>query len=104
MPNIMSAKKALRQSQRKRAHNLFWKKRIKGVIKEVENLLKTKDVSLDILKEKESLLQKYVDKAAKKKVIAKNKADRLKSRYAQRITAYSGYRGNKREDKKASQG
>ncbi|MBD3365943.1 30S ribosomal protein S20 [candidate division WWE3 bacterium] len=88
MPNIMSAKKALRQSERKRAHNLFWKTRVKRVVKELKNLLATKGTSPDILKEKESLLQKYLDKAAKKNVIHKNKADRLKSRYAQKVTAY----------------
>ncbi len=88
MPNTMSSKKALRQSRRKRSHNLFWKNRVKIVVKDLKDSLQTKGATLDILKEKESLLQKYLDKAAKEKVIAKNKANRLKSKYAKRITAY----------------
>jgi len=98
----MSAKKALRQSNRKRAHNLFWKSRIKKVTKELRNLLQTKDARLDILKEKESLLQKYLDKAAKKNVIHSNKADRLKSRYAQKITDYFGTTKKAKKAKKAT--
>lgn len=90
MPNTISTKKALRQSKRKRVHNLFWKNRIKSVTKELNKLLQTKGSTLGILKEKESLLQKYADKASKKNVISKNKANRLKSKYAQRITAYFG--------------
>ena len=81
MPNTMSSKKALRQSRRKRSHNLFWKNRVKIVVKDLKDSLQTKGATLDILKEKESLLQKYLDKAAKEKVIAKNKANRLKSKY-----------------------
>ncbi len=88
MPNTMSAKKALRQSERKKAHNLFWKTRVRGVAKDIRNLLKTKDATMDVLKEKEILLQKYSDKAVKEKVIHKNKANRLKSRYAKKITAH----------------
>ena len=100
MPNIKSAKKALRQSERKRAHNLFWKNRIKSVRKELDKLLQTKGSSLDILKEKESLFQKYLDKASKKNVIGKNKANRLKSRYAQRITAYFENKGKSKKSSK----
>ena len=88
MPNTMSAKKALRQSERKRAHNLLWKNRVKGVVREMKVLLKDKKADPAILREKEILLQKYADKASKEKAISSNKANRLKSRYAQRITAH----------------
>lgn len=90
MPNTMSAKKALRQSQRKRAHNLFWKSRIRSVVRDLKELLQDKNSDPAILKEKEVLLQKYSDKAVKEKVVSGNKANRLKSKYAQKITAHQG--------------
>ena len=40
-----------------------------------------------LVKEEVSLLQKTLDKAAKNKIIHKNKANRLKSKYAKRISA-----------------
>jgi ribosomal protein S20 len=92
MPNTMSAKKALRQSYKKRAHNLFWKNRIRAVVRDLKGLLQDKNSDPAILKEKEVLLQKYSDKATKEKVISGNKANRLKSRYAQKITAHQGYK------------
>ncbi|HLB51341.1 hypothetical protein A3F07_00155 [candidate division WWE3 bacterium RIFCSPHIGHO2_12_FULL_38_15] len=86
MPNTMSAAKALRQSNKKRQHNLFWKKRISDVRKQISRLLQTKNLNADILNKELSLLAKALDKAAKEKVIHKNKANRLKSRYARKIT------------------
>jgi ribosomal protein S20 len=75
MTKTMNAKKAHRGSERKKLHNLFWKKRIKTARKSFTET------------EKESLvnLQSVLDKAANNKVIHKNKASRLKSRYAKRL-------------------
>jgi ribosomal protein S20 len=75
MTKTMNAKKAHRGSERKKLHNLFWKKRIKVARK---SFVET---------EKESLvnLQSVLDKAANNKVIHKNKASRLKSRYAKKL-------------------
>ncbi|HSX39762.1 MAG TPA: 30S ribosomal protein S20 [Candidatus Saccharimonadales bacterium] len=87
MPNIMSAKKALRQSAKRHEQNQSWKKKIKAVTKNLDQLLQTNSSTVDILKKEESALQKVLDKAANKNVIHKNKADRLKARYAKRITA-----------------
>lgn len=91
MPNTKSAKKALRQSQQKRAHNQFWKIRVHAVTREIKKLLQSKDYDLSQLKEKEKLLQKYSDKASKTKAISRNKANRLKSKYAQKISARQGF-------------
>jgi len=102
----MSAKKALRQSQRKRAHNLFWKNRVRLVVHDLKALLQDKKSELVVLKEKEVLLQKYSDKATKEKVISRNKANRLKSRYAKKISAHQGFTGEaprKVASKKASE-
>lgn len=87
MPNIKSAKKAVRSSSRKRQFNNFWKRRIKNSIKNLDNTLKTGKVDTDILNKELSVLQKVLDKATKNNVIHKNKANRLKSRYANKITA-----------------
>ena len=75
MAKIESSKKAHRGSEKKRKHNLFWKKRIKVAQKSF------------VAKEKESLvnLQSVLDKAANNKVIHKNKASRFKSRFARKL-------------------
>ena len=50
MPNIKSAKKALRQSVKKRAHNLFWKGRIRNARKKLLKTIESKGTDIDILK------------------------------------------------------
>lgn len=87
MANTSSAKKAVRSSERKRQHNLFWKKKIKDNVKALQKSLGIKEPKVEALNEQLHALQKNVDKAAKEKVIHKNKANRLKSRYAKRISA-----------------
>lgn len=83
MPNIQSAKKALRQSARRRANNLKrqgeYKKAIKSYLKLIAE--KNKEAAAKLLPR----VFKALDKAAKTKVIKKNKASRLKSRLAAKI-------------------
>ena len=78
MPITKSAKKALRQSKKRRARNIRRKEAFKDIIKNIRNLtLENKK------KEAEKLLPKAykaLDKAAKTGVIKKNTADRKKSR------------------------
>ena len=88
MQNIKSAEKAVRSSKRKNAHNLFWKKKVKEALKSLKNGIDAKE-SAEILKEKLTAFQKVVDKSAKEKVTQKNRANRLKSIYAAKITALS---------------
>ena len=88
MANTKSAKKAILQSQKKRQHNLFWKGKIKDAVKTINRTIKTEDKNPDILNQQVSLLQKALDKASKENVIHKNKANRIKSRYALKITAH----------------
>lgn len=89
MPNTSSAKKALKQSKKKRQHNLFWKRRIRNMVKNIRRQLADGSVNADIIKKKESLLYKIIDKAAKNDVIKKNKASRLKSKVAKELSAYA---------------
>lgn len=88
MPNTMSAKKAVRQSKNKEEHNLFWKRRIYSIKKALTKTLQTKGANADILNNEYKALQKVVDKAAKEKVIHKNKAGRIKARFAKKIAAH----------------
>lgn len=78
MPITTSAKKALRQSLRRREKNLVYKNKIKKLIKEVRTLVLEKKIE----EAKKLLPQVYkaLDKAAKVGVIKKNAASRSKSR------------------------
>ena len=72
-----SAKKAIRQNERRKAINIIYKNKIKILSKEVKNLVLAKKIN-----EAKTLLPKLYqafDKAAKVGVIKKNKASRLKS-------------------------
>lgn len=83
MPITKSAKKALRQSLKRRARNIQKKEKIKKLLKEVRNLVSQKKI-----KEAKSLLPqvyKFLDKAAKTGLIKKNTASRKKSRITQSI-------------------
>lgn len=78
MPITTSAKKALRQSIRRRAQNLIKKESYKKASKDLRKLVAEKK-----LPEARALLPKVfkaLDKAAKTNVIKKGKASRLKSR------------------------
>lgn len=83
MPITQSAKKALRQSSRKKAVNDRRTKAMKDAIKKVDRLVKDKKVT-EALKLVPTAF-KAIDKAAKRGVIKKNTAARNKSRLA-RIT------------------
>jgi small subunit ribosomal protein S20 len=83
MPIKKSAKKALRQSLKRRAQNLVYKRKIKKLIKEIREFASEKKI-----KEAKNLLPqiyKILDKAAKIGVIKKNTAARKKSRLTKLI-------------------
>ena len=83
MPITKSAKKALRQSERRKIRNLQKKEKIKKLIKQVKGLALGKKIE-----EAQKLLPrvyKILDKAAKTGLIKKNTAARKKSRIAKAI-------------------
>ncbi len=83
MPITKSAKKALRQSKRRRQKNLRQLKAMKDIIKNIRKLaLENKKAEVEKL-----LPQAYkaIDKAAKNGIIKKNNADRKKSRLTRLI-------------------
>jgi len=86
MPNTKSAKKAVRSSNRKNEHNLLWKKKIRDALRALKGGIDDKE-PVDLLEKKLISLQKVLDKASKEKVIHKNKANRVKSIYAGKVSA-----------------
>jgi small subunit ribosomal protein S20 len=87
MPVTKTAKRALRVSNRRHAENLrtkaIYKKAVKVVRKAVES-------GAGNVNELVSKAQSALDTATKSKTIHKNKAARLKSRLAKRVTAVAG--------------
>lgn len=85
MPITQSAKKALRQSIRRRERSLKKKDELKSVIKRYKKLISAKNKAAA---EKElPLVFQKLDKAAKINLIKKNKASRLKSQLSRLLTA-----------------
>lgn len=78
MPITKSAKKAVRQSSRKRGYNIRRKNKIKDVTKEWKSLVAAKKI--EEAKKLLPSIYKALDKAAKSKTIKKNTASRKKSR------------------------
>ncbi len=78
MPITKSAKKALRQSVRRKARNLVYKKKIKDLIKKVRGLVLEKRI--EEAKKLLPQIYKILDKSAKVGIIKKNTASRKKSR------------------------
>ncbi len=82
MPITQSAKKAYRQSIRRRVRNLSNAKAVKSVVKSYRKLIGTSREEAVA-----TLPQVYarIDKLAKTNYINKRKADRMKSRLAKRL-------------------
>jgi small subunit ribosomal protein S20 len=78
MPIKASAKKALRQSKRRRIINLRKKEVAKDIVKKIKKLIAAK--KMEEAKNLIPLAYKAIDKAAKTNVIKKNAANRKKSR------------------------
>ena len=81
MPKIKSAKKALRQSLRRKKQNLQRKTNLKKAVKTYQRFVKAGKV--EEAKKYLSEVYKLADKTAKSKTIKKGKADRIKSRLSQ---------------------
>ncbi len=80
MPNIKSAKKKLRKDTRRTSKNDAYKKKVKDTMKSIGKMgSRTTKVTLH-------KAYSIIDRAAKKKVIHKNKAARLKARVSKLLT------------------
>ena len=95
MPNIKSAKKALKQNLRKRKINLKAKNKMKKMIKDLNNLShkleksaeKITDENIKEMQDHLKMAYKAIDKTTKKKIIKKNTASRKKSSLAKKVNA-----------------
>ena len=81
-----SAKKALRQSEKRRTVNREWKDKLKEAIKKAE----TEKTAAAV-----SFAYKIADKSAKKHIIKVNKAARIKSRLSRLLSPPAGRAGKK---------
>ena len=84
MPITKSAKKALRQSKRRKIRNVQRKDKIKSLFKEVKSLVAQKKI--EGAKKLLPKVYELLDKAAKIGLIKKNTASRKKSRMARLIS------------------
>ena len=87
MPITRSAKKALRQNKKRRAHNLVIKTHYKSEVKALKKLVTEK--KLEEAKNQLSKVYQALDKSAKTNVIEKNTASRLKSRLTRLVNKAS---------------
>ena len=82
MPNIKSAEKRVKVSAKKRLHNRWVKAGVKSHTKKFDALCVAGDKAATA--EEARVLVSAVDKAAKKNIFHKNKANRLKAQIAKR--------------------
>jgi len=84
MPNKKSAIKELRKSAKRAIRNYKIKKAIKDVVKDSKKMIEAKEKQAT---DKVKIAIKLLDKAAAKKVIAKNTAARRKSRLVKKLNS-----------------
>ncbi|NMC08876.1 30S ribosomal protein S20 [Candidatus Microgenomates bacterium] len=83
MPNLKTSIKDLRQNKRRKVVNDRLRNRIKKSIKKQATLVK--DVAIAEGEKNLRNIYKVLDKASKKNIINKGKADRIKSRLARNL-------------------
>ena len=82
MANNSSAKKRIRQTEKKRIHNKYYHKTTRNAVKALRNTTE-KDAAAILLPKVSALL----DKLAKRNIIHKNKAANLKSKVTLHVNA-----------------
>ena len=85
MANIASARKAARQSEKRRVHNASQRSELRSAIKRVRKAIEAGDKAQARLVLRDST--KVLDSIADKEIIHKNKASRHKSRLSAAIKA-----------------
>ncbi len=85
MANIASARKAARQSEKRRLHNASLRSELRSAIKRVRSAIAAGDKSAarTVLRD----ASKVIDTIADKKIVHKNKSSRHKSRLSAAIKA-----------------
>lgn len=88
MPNTESAKKRLRQNEKRRLHNRAIKSNVRTQIRKVREAIEAGDA--ERAQAEFRLATKRLDRAAGRNVIHKNAAARTKSRLSKLIKATAG--------------
>jgi len=84
MPNHKAAKKAVRQSNKKRVHAQFYKKTTRSAIKRLRSLTDAADASQFLPK-----VVSMIDRLAKRRAFHPNKAANLKSKLTRFVSGLS---------------
>ncbi|MCG8648185.1 MAG: 30S ribosomal protein S20 [Pirellulales bacterium] len=87
MPNTESAKKRLRQNEKRRLHNRAQKSQVRSQIRKVREAVKAGDT--EKAQAEFRVATKRLDRAASKNLIHKNAAARTKSRLSRLIKSAS---------------
>ena len=82
MAHHLSAKKRIRQSEKRKVHNKYYARTTRNAIKKLRSS-KTKEEASELLPEVSSML----DKLAKRNIIHRNKAANLKSKLTQHVNS-----------------
>ena len=82
MAHHLSAKKRIRQSEKRRVHNKYYARSTRNAIKKLRSM-KTREEASELLPEVSSML----DKLAKRNIIHRNKAANLKSKLTQHVNS-----------------
>jgi len=85
MPNLQSAKKRLRQNEKRRTHNRSVKRSVRTQCRKVREAVEAGDVEL--AETEYRLASKRLDQAGARNIIHRNAAARTKSRLAARINS-----------------
>jgi small subunit ribosomal protein S20 len=85
MPHTKAAKKALRQSHKRRLQNRTQRSTLRTLIKRYLKTVEDAEVSIDEKRSLLCLVSKSLDQSAAKNLIHKNKASRMKSRLTLRL-------------------
>lgn len=101
MPKLKSAKKRLRQSQKRQVGNVKRKDAVRDIKRQVKKILSAGQVSPEQLNELTSKFYQAVDKAAKQGTFHANKASREKSRLMGLVKTASGGTSTKEAKPKA---
>lgn len=82
MANHQSAKKRIRQSEKKRVHNKLFAKTMRNAVRELRDLTDKKEAEKKLPE-----VYSVLDKLAKQNIIHKNKASNLKGKLQKHVSA-----------------
>ena len=84
MANLKTSIKDVRQNKKRAEINRSWKRRMKNVVKRLNEMIK-EGAPEEELKKQLQIVYKVVDKVAKRGIIKKNTASRKKSRLSKKV-------------------